>query len=63
MKIMTEQQIGTYYLNLHNGEKGSFTAYLSLNLGGVRLIVGNRRCFYGRAILHTAQQYVLFCVR
>lgn len=31
---MTEQQIGAYYHNLHNGEKGRFTAYLSLNLGG-----------------------------
>ena len=31
---MTEQQIGTYYHNLHNGEKGRFTAYLSLKLGG-----------------------------
>lgn len=34
MKIMTEQQIGTYYHNLSFGEKGRFTAYLSLNLGG-----------------------------
>lgn len=31
---MTEQQIGLYYHNLISGEKGRFTAYLSLNLGG-----------------------------
>jgi len=31
---MTEKQIGTYYQNLNSGEKGRFTAYLSLNLGG-----------------------------
>lgn len=31
---MNEQQIGTYYNNLNFGEKGRFTAYLSLNLGG-----------------------------
>lgn len=31
---MSEQQIGEYYQSLNFGEKGRFTAYLSLHLGG-----------------------------
>lgn len=31
---MTEEEIGLYYQRLNAGEKGRFTAYASLHLGG-----------------------------
>lgn len=31
---MTENEIANYYKSLSNGEKGRFTAFLSLKLGG-----------------------------
>lgn len=30
---MTQKQIGSYYAGLTNGEKGRFTAYISVKLG------------------------------
>lgn len=31
---MTQKEIADYYSKLSNGEKGRFTAFLSMNLGG-----------------------------
>ena len=31
---MTQNEIADYYSKLSNGEKGRFTAFLSMNLGG-----------------------------
>lgn len=31
---MSQNEIGCYYLGLTNGEKGLFTAYVSVQLGG-----------------------------
>lgn len=31
---MTKKDVADYYKSLSNGEKGRFTAYLSINLGG-----------------------------
>lgn len=54
---MTKKQIGAYYNNLNFGEKGRFTAYLSLNLGGSPHSWLQKKCFYGREITHPFNPY------
>lgn len=52
---MTENEIANYYKALSNGEKGRFTAFLSLKLGGSphtwqQKILSWTRNIYGRPL-------------
>lgn len=56
---MSEKQIGAYYYNLNFGEKGRFTAYQSLHLGGSPHSWQQKMLLWNRASKHRPTTHII----